>query len=222
MSQVVDLDESVESPVAPPARLLESAFLPLTRAVTLGLVQARADAFAVGPLELLRFGPPEAVEGGVRWPILGGLLAAGPGGFVGFSWREGRLSGWLRGYRPSLPGLLYTLSQRRLHHLVTRLFLLQVRGRDPLPGPAATTRARALAAAVDAALCLSLGRLRVRRTLALAAAYHVACWSLTGRTLGGWAMGIRVLSVDGSRVTPGQAMARVLGDEFAGTVVVED
>lgn len=222
MSQVVDLTESVDSPIAPPARLLESAFLPLTSAVTLGLVRARADAFLLGPVELLRFGPPEEVEDGVRWPIVGGALVAGPGGHVGFTWRDGRLTGWLRGYRPSLPGLLYTLSQRQVHHLVTRLFLLQVRGRDPLPGPGATMRARVIATGVDLALCLALGRLRLRPAVAVAAAYHVVCWSAFGQTLGGRLMGIRVLAVDGSRVSPGQALARVLGDEFAGTVVVEE
>lgn len=221
MAHVVELTDTVESPAAPPPGILESAFLPLTSAVTLGIVGARQDAFTLGPFELLRFGPPEATAEGVRWPIEGGLLAAGPGGHVGFTWRDGMLTGWLRGYRPSLPGLLYRLTQEQVHHLVTRLFLLQLRGRDPLPGPAATMRARALAAGIDLALCASLNRLRLRRTIAFATVYHVACWSLLGRTLGGWAAGTRVLSVDGSRVRPGQALVRLLGDEFAGTVVVE-
>ena len=219
---VVELSDSVEAPVETPPALLQEAFLPVTSAVTLGLVQARADAFVLGPIELLRFGPAEATPEGVRWPIVGGALAAGPGGHVGFGWREGRLTGWLRGYRPSLPGLLYSLTQRQVHALVTRLFLLQVRGRDPLPGAAAPMRARLVASAIDVALCAALGRLRLRRTLALTTAYNVVCWTAFGRTLGGRLMGIRVLSVDGSRVTPGQALARLLGDEFAGTVVIED
>lgn len=219
---MVELNESVESPAAPPARVVEAAFLPVTSAVTLGIVRASTDAFTLGPLVLLRFGAPEATEDGVRWPILGGLLAAGPGGFVGFSWRDGRLSGWLHGYRPSLPGLVYTLTQKQVHHLVTRLFLLQLRGRDPLPGAAATRQARRVATAIDVGLCLALGRLRVRRTVAITALYHVGSWAAFGQTLGARLMGIRVVSIDGSRITPGQALARLLGDDFAGTTVVED
>ena len=222
MSQVVDLTESVESPSAPPARVVEAAFLPVTSAVTLGIVRASSNAFTLGPVELLRFGAPETTEDGVRWPILGGLLAAGPGGFVGFSWRDGRLTGSLRGYRPSLPGLVYKLTQKQVHHLVTRLFLLQLRGRDPLPGSAATRQARTVATAIDLALCLSLGRLSLRRTLAITALYHVGCWAAFGQTLGARLMDIRIVSVDGSQVTPGQALARLLGDDFAGTAVIED
>lgn len=221
MAQVVDLADSVAAAQPPTPGLLARAFLPLTSALTLGLVRARGNRFVAGPFELLRFGPAETTPDGVRWPIEGGLLAAGPGGHVGFDWRQGRLEGWLRGYRPALPSPLYDLTQLPVHHLVTRLFLLHVRGRDPLPGPAATRRARRVATAIDVVVCLALGRLRPRRTLAVAAAYQVVTRALCGRTLGERAMGLRVVAVDGSAPSLGQVVARVLGDEFAATAVVE-
>lgn len=221
MAQVVTLADSVDAPARPPEGMLAAAFLPLTSALTLGFVRARADRFTLGPLELLRFGPPEAIAGGVRWPIRGGLLAAGPGGHVGFDWREGRLEGWLRGYRPAIPSPLYELTQLPVHRLVTRLFLLHVRGRDPLPGPAATHRARRVAAVIDLGICVALGRRRLRRTVAVAAGYQLLCRALGGRTLGERVLGLVVVSVDGSPPTAGQALARLLGDDFAATAVVE-
>jgi uncharacterized RDD family membrane protein YckC len=70
------------------------------------------------------------------------------------------------------------------------------------------------AASVDVAFCLTLagltGRRRLRRTLAITAAYHVACWSISGRTLGGMVMRQRVVAVDGSRLTPTQSLLRLV------------
>jgi uncharacterized RDD family membrane protein YckC len=70
--------------------------------------------------------------------------------------------------------------------------------------------------------------------LGIAAAYHIACWSTSGRTLGGLVMRQRVVAVDGSRLTVMQAAFRFLTlplawvtrrsshDELAGTDVIVD
>ena len=69
--------------------------------------------------------------------------------------------------------------------------------------------------------------------LGIAAAYHVVCWSVSGRTLGGLVVGQRVIAVDGARPTVGQAVVRLLTlplgwfrgpfhDELAGTDVIVD
>jgi uncharacterized RDD family membrane protein YckC len=125
-----------------------------------------------------------------------------------------------------------------VHLLFMRLYLLRLRGREPAPGTRATSSERFDAAAVDVALCLTLARLfgwrRLRRTVAIAAVYHVACWSIAGRTFGGLVMGQRVVAVDGSRLTPAQALFRLVllpaswitgrpvQDELAATEVIVD
>ena len=76
-------------------------------------------------------------------------------------------------------------------------------------------------------------RHRLRTFAALAAGYHLACWTLGGRTLGGLATGQRLVSVDGSAVAPWQALVRLAAlpcaaltlravhDEAAATEVIE-
>jgi uncharacterized RDD family membrane protein YckC len=66
----------------------------------------------------------------------------------------------------------------------------------------------------------------------VAAVYHVACWSIWGRTLGGVVMKQRVVAIDGSRPSVEQSIVRLLAlplswlrwrpvhDEVAGTEVV--
>src|SRR5260370_30041772 len=101
-----------------------------------------------------------------------------------------------------------------------RLHLLWQRGRQPAPGvPVAPTR-RAAAAAIDvglfAVVALVAGRRRRLAAIAVfAAGYHVACWSISGRTLGGMITRQRVVSVDGSRVSPGQALISLLTPPMA-------
>jgi uncharacterized RDD family membrane protein YckC len=70
--------------------------------------------------------------------------------------------------------------------------------------------------------------------LGIAAGYHIACWSTSGQTLGGMVLQQRVVAVDGSRVSPLQAVVRLVvlplswvlrrpvHDEFAGTEVIAD
>jgi uncharacterized RDD family membrane protein YckC len=145
----------------------------------------------------------------------------------------------LEGYAPRLPRFIYALTQLPIHHLVMRLHLLRARGRVPSPGvPAAPTR-RFAAGAIDIGLCAAVALLAGRRRrvpafAGLAIGYHVACWSSSGRTVGGLVAGQRVVSVDGSRVSIGQSLVRFLAlplaalrlravhDEISGTEVISD
>src|SRR2546430_2025216 len=83
---------------------------------------------------------------------------------------------------------LYRLTQVRVHRWVTRRFLLGLRGRVPPPGVPAGAAQRLLAAGADLAVCAAAAGLlgcRRRRLAALAgvlAGYHLACWTLAGRT----------------------------------------
>jgi len=145
----------------------------------------------------------------------------------------------LEGYRPRLPFVLYVVTQLPVHHLVMRIYLLRVRGRLPEPGMPAAPARRLTAGAIDVGLCaaiaLVVGKRRRLATFAgIAAGYHVACWSISGRTLGGMITRQRVVSVDGSRVSVGQALIRLCAlplaalrmravhDEIAGTEVIAD
>ncbi len=182
-------------------------------AVTLGVVTMRGNSVVAGPLELLRFGPPKITPQRVDWPIEGGLLAAAAGGHWRIRSEGGRVTAGVEGYRPRLPRWLYTPSHLQVHLLFTRLFLLRLRGREPEPGVPASRPDRLRAATVDVAFCVTLAglfgrRRRVGTVLAFIAGYHVACWSVSGRTLGGLVMRQRVVAVDGSRVSAAQALLR--------------
>ncbi len=220
---MVDLTDTVGAPETVPTERLRDRFLSLTARYTLGIVRAANWCLRLGPVPILEFGEPRSASDGVTWPIAGGLLAAEPGGELALSWRESRLSSSVRGYRPRLPRPLYDLTQRPFHHEITRLVLLQLRGRDPLPGPTPDRRSRLLACAFDVALCAAVAGRRRQALPTVYAAYHLAAWSLAGRTVGGALFGLRLKSVDGTRVTPGQALVRlVAGDRAAGTAVVRE
>jgi hypothetical protein len=202
-------------PRAADGRLLHDSFPRGIAALTLGLVRAGDSSLRFGPFELLSFGRAKVSPTAVEWPIEGGLLAGAPGG----SWRlhssGGRLVASVEGYRPRLPAPLYSVTQLPLHHLLSRLYLLRLRGREPAPGTTATSSDRLRAAAVDVAFCAALAGLlgrrpRVRALLGITVAYHVTCWSLSGRTLGGLVMRQRVVALDGSRLSPAQAFVRLL------------
>jgi hypothetical protein len=235
----VELEDSVamERPIS--GKALRDGFLPDMAVLTLGLVRARGNSMYLGPLELHRFGQPVVTLNRVEWPIEGGLLARAPGGRLRIEAADGRLVASVDGYQPRLPLLLYALTQLPIHHVVTRLHLLRVRGRQPAPGMPAEPAKRLAATAIDVALCAALaatrprGR-RLRFLVGITACYHVACWSLSGRTLGGVLMGQRVVAVDGTRPSAGQALVRLAAlpvsalrlravhDEVAGTDVVAD
>lgn len=235
----VSVDESVGSPNPVTGRRLHDAFLARISTLTCGLVRAKGDVLAVGPVELLRFGTPNVARNSVEWPIEGGALAGAPGG----SWRiaatGGRIVASIDRYRPALPRPLYTLTQLAAHRLLMRLFLLEMRGRDPAPRLTAPSPQRLRAASIDVALCATLAGVlrrppRPRTLLGIAAAYHVACWSMGGKTLGGTVTGQRVVALDGSRLSVAQAMVRLAAtplswirgapvhDEIACTEVIRD
>jgi hypothetical protein len=218
---------------------LRVAFVETVQALTLGLVTMRGSSLVAGRLELLRFGPPKITPDAVEWPIQGGLLARAGGGTWRLASGGGHVTATVRGYLPLLPRPIYDVSHLQFHLLFTRLLLLRVRGREPAPGRPAPRPDRLRAASVDVAFCLTLAGIVGRRRkpaalLAFLAGYHVACWSISGRTLGGLVMRQRVVAVDGSRPTPAQSLLRFLllplswvsrrpvHDDIAGTEVVSD
>jgi RDD family protein len=235
----VSVEDSVASPHAVSGRVLQESFLADIPRLTFRLVHVRGNSLSLGPVELLRFGRPKVTRTAVDWPIEGGLSTRGPGGRWRIQSSAGRLVASIDGYRPLLPRVLYVLAHLPVHHLFTRLYLLRLRGRDPAPGPSATSSSRLQAAAIDIALCAALTGLvarrpRVRMLLGITAGYHLACWSISGRTLGGLVMRQRVVAVDGSRLTPTQAVVRLIAlpiswlrgrpdhDEIACTDVISD
>lgn len=186
------------------------------RELTFGLARRRGNAVVTGPFELLRFGEPVVGPHAVEWPIQGGLLAGAAGG----RWRVGVVDGGafasIDEFRPSLPRAIYALTHMQAHLLFTRLFLLRLRrDRTEPPGARAPWRSRRQAAVADVALCLTMHRIvsrrfRVSAAIALLAGYHIACWSISGRTLGGVMMGQRVVSADGRRLLVSQAALRLV------------
>lgn len=233
----VSTEDSVAIVREPTGSELRDGYLHEIQQLTLGLVRARGNALYLGPMELLRFGPATVTESAVEWPIVGGITARAPGGTFRIEAAGGRLISSVDGFRPRLPLPVYALSQLPVHMLLTRLYLLGVRGRQPAPGVAAAPQDRRRAAAVDVALCFTLASIAGRRRrlpalLGIAAVYHIACWSTSGRTLGGMVVRQRVVAVDGSRATVMQSVARFLTlplswavrrpihDELAGTDVI--
>lgn len=205
--------------------------------VTLRLAHMHGTSMRVGSLEILRFGRPKVTRARVDWPIESGLAAGAPGGAFTIKYAGGRLVATLEGYKPRVPVAIYAVTQLPIHHLVTRAHLLRVRGRVPAAGLPVEPVRRLQAGAIDAALCtavaLTAGRgRRLRALVVVASGYHIACWSLGGRTVGGAILGQRVVAVDGSRPSVGQAIVRLVTlplaalrlravhDEIAGTDVI--
>jgi hypothetical protein len=235
----VAIDDSVAMPNPVTGKTLEASYWADIQALTLGLVQAKDNSVRVGPVDLIRFGRPKITRTSVQWPIEGGLLTRAPGGRLRIEAQYGRLIASVEGYQPMLPRSLYALAQAPVHHIWTRLHLLRVRGRQPAPGVSADQTRRLTAAAIDVGFCIALaGMLGRRRRLSLllgvASSYHLACWTISGRTFGGAFMKQRVVSVDGSGLSAGQAILRLVSlpaallrrrnahDEIASTDVVTD
>jgi hypothetical protein len=235
----VSIEDSIEFPRAATGRRLRDHYVEDVPALTFGLVHVRRSSVWLGPFELLRFGPAKVTTHAVEWLIEGGLLARAPGGRFRIEAARGRLVASVEDYRPQLPVPLYRVIQLPIHDLFIRIHLLRVRGTEPAPGVPAPAKDRWRAAMVDLAMCVTLTGLvskkpRGRTLLGVAAAYHVTCWSISGRTLGGLIMRQRVVAVDGSRPTVGQSIVRFLAlpfgwararpvqDEAAGTTVVND
>ena len=236
----VSVEERVTAPLPPGRDELRDAYFDAVPWLTMGLARGERWRIRLGPVTLLAFGDPRPAPDGAgwTWPITGGLLARGPGGALRFDWCNGQLVGAVDGFRPRLPGPLYRATQLPAHRLLTRRFLLRLRGRVPPPGPPAGPAQRLVTAALDVALCAAVtSALRPRHRLAALAAvtagYHLACWTLTGRTAAALLTGQRVVSVDGRPVAPWQALLRLAAlplaaaglravhDEIAATDVVE-
>jgi len=233
------VEDSVDAPRPPAVTELRDHFMRDTAALTFGIVSERDGALVAGPVELLRFGAPQTGGDGVTWPIEGGALAAGSGGRLRVFVEDGRLVARVEGYRPALPRPIYSTTQLLLHHALVRMVLLRLRGRRPAAGVPADVSSRLAAGAVDVAVCAALmlllaRRRRIRAFAAIAAGYHVAAWSVSGRTIGGALMKQRVIAVDGSQPTPVQAVLRLVAlpfslfrfraihDEVAATDVIVD
>jgi len=229
----VEVVDSVRTPVPPPPERLRDGYFEATQQLFAGLVRWTGKAFRIGPLSLIEFGRPERTETGWSYPLTGGLLAAEPGGSLDVEAENGLTKVSVHGYRPLLPLRIYRLTQLPFHHLQSRLALLRVRGRLPASAPPAPPSTRLAAGVIDALLCLAAARGRPARAALIASAYHVAGWSLLGGlTAGGLLFGQRVVAVDGTPLTPGQALLRLavlpasllrlraVHDEVAGTEVV--
>jgi len=234
----VTVEDSVASSISLGGDLLRTTFLPSITTVTLGLVRMRDRSLYLGPVRLITFGPPKMSSTSVSWPIDGGLLVASAGGRFTIESAGGLLRATLDGYNPMLPRSVYEATQLRLHHGLVRVQLLRLAGLPPpqaQPAPAS----RAAAAAIDAAVCAGLAlvlarRRRVRAFTGIAIGYHLACWTTSGRTVGGRVMRQRVVSIDGSRLSLVQAALRLAAlpisalqrypahDDIAATTVVED
>jgi hypothetical protein len=217
---------------------LRDSFAADIESLTFGLIRVHDNALRLGPLELIRFGRPRITATSVQWPIEGGLLARSAGGHLRTEVLYGRLVESLEGYKPMLPRPIYAVTQVPVHHLLTRLHLLRVRGRRPELGRPSDRSRRIAAGAIDAAYCLSMaaligrGRRRLPVLIGFAAGYHLACWTISGVTLGGAVMRQRVVSVDSSKLTIGQALVRLallpvaaarmrnVHDEIAGSEVI--
>lgn len=238
MGGAVTVEDAVPASVQLSGQFLRTAFMPSISTVTLGLVRLRDRTQYVGPVPIHTFGPPSVKKNSVTWPILGGLLAAAPGGSITVVSTPTELRARVDGYRPMLPRSIYQQTQLRLHHALVRVQLLRLAELAP-PGEVAGLGSRAAAAGIDVAVCagLTLAFARRRRLGAfvrIAAGYHLACWSTSGRTLGGRVMGQRVVSVDGSRLSLFQSALRLAAlplaalrrypahDDIAATTVVSD
>ena len=234
----VCVQHRVRAPAEPSQAQLRDAFFDGVGDLTLGLVSGEKWRLRLGPITLLAFGDPAFDAGSWKWPITGGWLAKQPGGSLSYGWRDGELVGEVDGYLPRLPRLVYLATQRPVHRVVTGRFLLQLRGRTPPPGVPAGPVQRMVSAGLDLVFCAGLTTLlrprrRLRWAAAVTAAYHVGCWSLGGRTLGGLVTRQRLVSIDGGPVAPWQALLRLAAlpvavcarravhDEAAATEVVE-
>jgi len=234
----VSIRASVQVPRPITGAKLRDSYTEAIKTQTFGLARFRDGSIMLGPLTLLRFGPPKVTRKAVDWPIEGGLLARRAGGNWRIQAATGRVEATVAGYTPRLPRPIYAATHMQVHQLFTRLYLLRLRGRDSLPGTPATPGDRFRAGTVDVAFCLTLagfsGRRRLRRTLFVIAVYHIVCWSVSGRTLGGLVMRQRVAAIDGTRLTPTQALLRLaltpvawlsrrpVHDEIAATEVIAD
>jgi hypothetical protein len=234
----VTVEDSVASSTSLSGDLLRTTFLPSITTVTLGLIHVRDRSLCLGPIRLITFGPPKMSSASVSWPVEGGWLVASAGGRLTIESSGGELKATLDGYHPMLPRTIYGATQLRLHHSLVRVQLLRLAGLAPRQAPPSPA-SRLAAAAIDAGACAGLAlvfsrRHRVRAFAGIAVGYHLACWTTSGRTLGGRVMRQRVVSIDGTQLSPLQAGLRLgalplsvlrryaAHDDIAATTVIDD
>jgi hypothetical protein len=237
----VAVTDEVHAPIEPSPDLLRDGSFTATARALFGLIRFAQNRFQVGPITLFRFGAPHFQDPDWVFPIEGGLLARRPGGEVRVGWDQERLYSTLDGYQPQLPRVLFRLTQFPFHREISRIALLQVRGRLPSAGLPAEPWRRLVAGLLDAiaATCVAAAarpRTRGGRVLlvgaALLATQTVIPVLTGGFTPGGWVAGTRIVGVDGGRVHLAQLLLRTaalpLGvrtlrdrhDELAGTEVI--
>lgn len=206
--------DRVDLATPPPSETLRHRFFADLVRLTLGLVQVRGGGQYLGPIELIRLGEPSwepEPRGGGRWvhPVEGGLLVRRPGGTLSIGWEFGELIVEIEDFDSALPPLLYDFTQRPFHRFIARLSLLGMRGRMPPPVLPSDPLTRLAGGAIDVAVCIALARLFRRRVIEVAVPYHLAGWIAAGRTPGGFFTHQQVVAVDGTRLTPGQALLRL-------------
>ncbi len=237
----VTVTDEVLSPLAPsPDALRDGYFTGTTRAL-FGLIRFRENRFQAGPFTLFQFGAPHFQHPAWVFPIEGGLLARRPVGELRVGWRGERLYSSLEGFQPRLPAPIFRFTQFPFHREVSRIALLQTRGRLPSAGLPAEPWRRLAAGLLDVGVAASVAAVRyplragTRAALggiALLATQTIVPALSGGLTPGGWMVGTRITGVDGSRAHLAQLLVRVaavpLGvrtlrdrhDELAGTEVV--
>jgi RDD family protein len=213
MDGEVTVEDRVQSARAVSGEALRDGFFDAAATLSLGLIRMIGGSLHVGPFEVLRFDLPATTSHSVSWPIDGGVLAGAPGGYLEVRSTDSQIVARVEGYRPRLPKPVYMVTQLPFHHSLTRLQLLRLRGRKPVPGVPADVSARLAAGAIDAGICAGIAlmaarRRRARAFLAITTGYHIAAWAASGWTIGGAIMRQRVVSIDGSRPSFGQAVLR--------------
>ena len=237
----MNVTDQVRAPVSPAPDALRDGYFSGSSRALFGLVRFTDNRFHAGPLTLFRFGAPQLRDGAWVFPIEGGLLARRPGGEVRVGWGEGQLSCSLEGYEPRLPEALFRFSQLPFHRELSRIALLQIRGRTPSAGIPAEPWRRLLAGVLDAAAATAITIVWAPRGAAARAAYWWGALLATqtlvpaltgGVTPGGWVAGTRVTAIDGGPAHAAQLLVRAaalpLGlrtlrdrhDELAGTEAV--
>jgi uncharacterized RDD family membrane protein YckC len=66
---------------------------------------------------------------------------------------------------------------------------------------------------------LPMDRIIILSSLVLSALYYIGMWATSGQTIGKTATGMRIVSVDGSRLTWGKAIIRYLGYIISGVLL---
>lgn len=237
----VTVTDQVRAPIAPSPDALRDGYFTGTARALFGLIGFSDGRFHVGPLTLFQFGAPRFQHPAWVFSIEGGLLARRPAGELRVGWSHERLYSALEGYQPRLPRPIFRLTQFPFHREMSRIALLQIRGRLPSAGVPAEPWRRLLGGLVDAGVATSIAATCRRRSLGARAALGGAALLATqtvipaltgGVTPGGWVAGTRITGVDGSRAHLAQLLLRTaalpLGvrtlrdqhDELAGTDVL--